>query len=59
MPYSFTEKKRIRKSFAKRPSGQKVPFLLSRPLNASYRKRASDAPLHNYDIFDFALNGVE
>jgi phosphonoacetate hydrolase len=38
---------------------QKVPFLLSRPLNAEYRKRAKDGPLHNYDIFDFALNGVE
>jgi phosphonoacetate hydrolase len=38
---------------------QKVPFLMSRPLNAAYRKRAKDAPLHNYDIFDFALNGVE
>jgi phosphonoacetate hydrolase len=38
---------------------QKVPFLLSRPLNAAYRRRAKDGPLHNYDIFDFALNGVE
>jgi phosphonoacetate hydrolase len=37
----------------------KVPFLLSRPLNAAYRQRANDGPLHNYDIFDFALNGVE
>lgn len=38
---------------------QKVPFLLSRPLNAAYWKRAKERPLHNYDIFDFALNGVE
>jgi phosphonoacetate hydrolase len=38
---------------------QKVPFLLSRPLTPAYRKRAKDGPLHNYDIFDFALNGVE
>ncbi len=38
---------------------QRVPFLLSRPLNARYRKRVADGPLHNYDIFDFALNGVE
>jgi phosphonoacetate hydrolase len=38
---------------------QKVPFLLSRPLNAAYCKHAKDTPLHNYDIFDFALNGVE
>src|ERR1700734_3944551 len=35
---------------------QKVPFLLSRPLNAAYRKRAKDGSLHNYNIFDFALN---
>jgi phosphonoacetate hydrolase len=38
---------------------QKVPFLLSRPLNAVYRERAAGEPLHNYDIFDFVLNGVE
>jgi phosphonoacetate hydrolase len=37
---------------------QKVPFLLSRSVNAIYRKTAKDGPLHNYDIFDFALNGV-
>jgi phosphonoacetate hydrolase len=38
---------------------QKVPFLLSRPINAAYQKRAKAGPLHNYDIFDFALNGVD
>lgn len=38
---------------------QKVPFLLSRPLNALYRQRGERGPLHNYDIFDFVLNGVE
>ena len=38
---------------------QKVPFLLSRPLNAQYRERAKMRRLHNYDIFDFALNGVD
>lgn len=37
---------------------QKVPFLLSRPLNAEYSRRAKTQTLHNYDIFDFALNGV-
>jgi phosphonoacetate hydrolase len=37
---------------------QKVPFLLSRPLNANYRERGKSR-LHNYDIFDFALNGVD
>lgn len=37
---------------------QKVPFLLSRPLNARYRERAKICRLHNYDVFDFAINGV-
>ena len=36
MTYSFTEKKRIRKSFAKRASVLRVPFLLETQL-ASYR----------------------
>jgi len=36
MPYSFTEKKRIRKSFAKREDVQTVPFLLATQLE-SYR----------------------
>ena len=35
-PYTFTEKKRIRKSFAKRASVLPVPFLLETQL-ASYR----------------------
>lgn len=35
-----------------------VPFLVSRPLNATYRHRAATRPLHNYDIFDFVLNGT-
>ena len=38
---------------------QKVPFLLSRPLTAQYRERAKIGRLHNYDIFDFTLNGVD
>ncbi|MEM7281183.1 MAG: hypothetical protein AAF438_06110, partial [Pseudomonadota bacterium] len=37
MAYSFTEKKRIRKDFGKRPSILEVPYLLSIQLN-SYRK---------------------
>ena len=37
---------------------QKVPFLLSRPVNEEYQRRAKAGPLHNYDIFDFALNGT-
>jgi len=36
---------------------QRVPFLLSHPLNARYREKAK-ARLRNFDIFDFALNGV-
>lgn len=35
-----------------------VPFLVSRPLNSTYRHRAATQPLHNYDIFDFVLNGT-
>jgi phosphonoacetate hydrolase len=37
---------------------QRVPFLLSHPLNAEYRA-AQSKRLRNFDIFDFALNGVE
>jgi phosphonoacetate hydrolase len=36
---------------------QRVPFLVSHPLNAEYRDKAK-ARLRNFDIFDFALNGV-
>lgn len=38
---------------------QRVPFVLSRPLKRDYRERATTGVLRNYDIFDFALNGVE
>ena len=38
MGYSFTEKKRLRKSFSKRPEGVlPIPYLLSTQLE-SYRK---------------------
>jgi phosphonoacetate hydrolase len=37
---------------------QDVPFILSRPLAADFRRQAAAAPIHNYDIFHFALNGV-
>ncbi|MEW5420985.1 phosphonoacetate hydrolase [Amorphus sp. 3PC139-8] len=37
---------------------QRVPFILSRPLNAAYRARAEDT-LRNFDIFDFAINGTD
>ncbi len=34
MPYSYTEKKRIRKSFAKREDVQDVPYLLATQLQS-------------------------
>jgi len=37
---------------------QRVPFLLSHPLTAAYRAITESRPLRNFDIFDFALNGV-
>jgi phosphonoacetate hydrolase len=36
-----------------------VPFILSRPLTAEYRRTAATRRLRNFDIFDFVLNGVE
>jgi phosphonoacetate hydrolase len=38
---------------------QPVPFILSRPLTPEYRQIAASRQLRNFDIFDFALNGVE
>jgi phosphonoacetate hydrolase len=37
---------------------QVVPFALSHPLNDEYREKASSSRLRNFDIYDFALNGV-
>jgi phosphonoacetate hydrolase len=37
---------------------QSVPFLLSDPVTAEYRDTAESRRLRNFDIFDFALNGV-
>jgi phosphonoacetate hydrolase len=37
---------------------QTVPFLLSRPVLPDYREIAQSRRLRNFDIFDFALNGV-
>jgi phosphonoacetate hydrolase len=37
---------------------QPVPFLLSHPLTPDYAERARSGGLRNFDIFDFALNGV-
>jgi phosphonoacetate hydrolase len=39
-------------------SEQPVPFILSQPLNSKYRRIAENRPLRNFDIFDFALNGI-
>ena len=39
-------------------SEQPVPFLISHPLTRSYADRLQQTPLNNYDIFDFAINGV-
>ena len=44
MPYSFTEKKRIRKSFAKRPSVLSVPFLLATQLESYTHFLQADTP---------------
>ena len=38
---------------------QRVPFILSRPLTAAYRRIAATRRLRNFDILDFVLNGVE
>ena len=38
---------------------QRVPFILSRPLTPDYHHHAETHPLRNFDIFDFALNGVQ
>lgn len=39
-------------------SEQVVPFILSHPLNDEYRAISNTKYLRNFDIFDFALNGV-
>jgi phosphonoacetate hydrolase len=40
-------------------SEQVVPFIISLPVGEAYRKLAEDRRLRNFDIFDFALNGVQ
>src|SRR5512138_3734 len=45
MQYSFTEKKRIRKSFAKRPSVLSVPFLLATQLQSYMEFLQADTPV--------------
>jgi phosphonoacetate hydrolase len=40
-------------------SEAKVPFIISKPLRADYAARAAAEELHSYQLFDFAINGVE
>jgi phosphonoacetate hydrolase len=40
-------------------SEQVVPFIVSHPLNETYRNIAEARRLRNFDIFDFALNGAQ
>jgi phosphonoacetate hydrolase len=40
-------------------SESRVPFILNRPLRPEYAARAGAGPLRSYQIFDFAINGVE
>ena len=44
MPYSFTEKKRIRKSFAKRASVLQVPYLLATQIESYAAFLQADVP---------------
>ncbi|TRZ65830.1 MAG: phosphonoacetate hydrolase [Rhodocyclaceae bacterium] len=37
----------------------RVPFILSHPLNESYRQRAAAGGLKSHQIFDYAINGIE
>ena len=41
------------------PTEARVPFILSQPLNDSYRQRAASGTLKSHQIFDYAINGVE
>jgi len=44
MNYSFTERKRIRKSFAKRPNNHQVPYLLTTQLESYAKFLQADKP---------------
>ena len=41
------------------PTEARVPFILSQPLNDTYRQRAASGTLKSHQIFDYAINGVE
>ena len=59
MSYSFTEKKRIRKSFAKRVGALPVPFLLSTQLEsfAAFLQAYTPAEQRKNDGLQAAFNG--
>jgi len=40
-------------------SESRVPFILNHPVRRDYAARAAAAPLRSYQIFDFAINGVD
>lgn len=40
-------------------SEARVPFILSRPVSTDFRQRAARGGLKSYQIFDYAINGVE
>ena len=40
-------------------SERKVPFIINRPLRPEYAARAAAGTLRSYQIFDFAINGVD
>jgi hypothetical protein len=35
-----------------------VPIITSRPVSDEYARRAEQARLHSYHVFDYALNGT-
>ena len=54
VPYSFTEKKRIRKSFAKRASVLNIPFLLATQLDsyAAFLQAPDSTNDHDLGLFE-------
>src|ERR1022692_522872 len=60
MSYSFTEKKRIRKSFAKRVGALPVPFLLSTQLEsfAAFLQAYTPPEQRKNDGLQAAFNGI-
>ncbi|MDD2774886.1 MAG: DNA-directed RNA polymerase subunit beta [Gallionella sp.] len=60
MSYSFTEKKRIRKSFAKRVGALPIPFLLSTQLEsfAEFLQEKTPADQRKNDGLQAAFNGI-